>query len=67
MFCIFFCAIGFFDEADSSILIYSELRVGLYTKWIALDTALIKHTRVCSSLTWMQQTMLEIFARNKTL
>jgi hypothetical protein len=43
MFCIFFCAIGFFDEADSSILIYSELREGLYTKWIALDVALIKH------------------------
>jgi len=43
MFCIFFCAIGFFNEADSSILIYSELRVGLYTKWIALRTVFIKH------------------------
>ncbi len=42
----FFCAIGFFNEADtlesSSILIYSELHASLYTKIIGRDDALIK-------------------------
>ncbi len=38
--------IGFFNEADtlesSSILIYSELRAGLYSQWIGLDAISVK-------------------------
>ncbi len=34
----FFCAIGFFNEADmlesSSMLIYSQLQMGLYTEMV---------------------------------
>jgi hypothetical protein len=41
-----FRAIGFFNEADtlesSSMLIYSELQAGLYTRWIWPEAALIK-------------------------
>ncbi len=41
-----FRAVGFFSEADtlesSSILIYSELRAGLYTHPIGWDAILIK-------------------------
>ncbi len=31
----------------SSLLIYSELRAGLYTEWIELDAVLIKHRFNC--------------------
>jgi hypothetical protein len=46
---LIFCfeEIGFYNEANTlesnSILIYSELRAGLYTQWIGLDAILIKH------------------------
>jgi len=45
-FMIFWCKIGFFKEADtlesSSMLIYSELQMGLYTQWVWLKATLIK-------------------------
>ncbi len=41
MWSLMFCAIGFFNEADtlgsSSILIYSKLLMGLYTQIIGLE------------------------------
>jgi hypothetical protein len=43
----YFRANGVFNEADtlesSSLLIYSESQIGLYTQLVLLEAALIKH------------------------